>query len=225
MIGSASDGIRPGLRTVGPYLKTILRIGRVVELVSRLAWSVRGGRLKLKQGDITRESTDAVVNAANKRLAPGGGVAGAIHRAAGDELREHCRKLGGCETGEAVITPGFDLDAPYIIHTVGPVYRDHPNPEEALRRAYRNSLKLAEEEGLRTVSFPALSTGAFGYPYPEAAEVAVDELTGFLESSADAVEEVRMVLFSDGDREEFERAARERLGEPDEESGEGKPER
>ncbi len=122
-------------------------------------------RIEIVEGDITRLDVDAIVNAANQMLAPGGGVCGAIHRAAGPELAEACARLGGCETGEAKITPGFRLPARYVIHTVGPVWGGGESGEEVLLAAcYRNSLALAAEHGLSTIAFPAISTGIFGFP-------------------------------------------------------------
>ena len=129
--------------------------------------------LEVVQGDITAQQTDAVVNAANKALAPGGGVAGAIHRAAGPKLWEACAQLGGCETGEAKITQGFNLPAKYVVHTVGPVYGQGGNASQLLARSYANSLSVADAHGLESIAFPALSTGAFGYPIEEAAEIAL----------------------------------------------------
>lgn len=162
------------------------------------SFEIDDSRLELVQGDITEEETDAVVNAANKRLAPGGGVAGAIHNAAGPELYEECKELGGCETGEAKITGGYELPADHVIHTVGPVYSDSEKDETDLRRSYRNSLELAVENDIESISFPSISTGAFGYPTEDAAEVTLDEIKNFLEEN-DAVGLVRMVLYSDED--------------------------
>jgi O-acetyl-ADP-ribose deacetylase (regulator of RNase III) len=131
-------------------------------------------RIDIVEGDITRLDVDAIVNAANQMLAPGGGVCGAIHRAAGPELAEACARLGGCETGEAKITPGFRLPARYVIHTVGPVWTGGESGEEVLLAAcYRNSLTLAAEHGLSTIAFPAISTGIFGFPPDRAARIAV----------------------------------------------------
>lgn len=155
--------------------------------------------LEARTGDITREPVDAVVNAANARLAPGGGVAGAIHRAAGPELREACEPLGGCNTGEAKITAGFALPARWIVHTVGPVYgRDTP-AAELLAACYRNSLQRADEAGAASIAFPALSTGAFGYPMEDAAEVAIATLLDALPRQQH-VREARLILFGDADR-------------------------
>lgn len=154
--------------------------------------------LELVQGDITEQETEAVVNAANKRLAPGGGVAGAIHRKAGRSLWEECRTLGGCETGEAKITSGHGLKADHIINTVGPVYSGSERDERLLRSSYRNSLDLAVKNGLDSVCFPALSTGAFGYPVRDAAKIALDEIKKFLEDNGEP-KLVRMTLYSQGD--------------------------
>lgn len=146
------------------------------------------------QGDISKQSTDAVVNAANKRLAPGGGVAGAIHSAAGPELWEECKKLGGCETGEAVITKGYSLKARWIVHTVGPVYSGNERDSGLLALSYKNSLLVADEAGARTISFPAISAGAFGYPTREAAEIALETVCKAA-SNLSSIEMVRFVLY------------------------------
>ena len=130
--------------------------------------------IQIASGDITNFRVDAIVNAANETLLGGGGVDGAIHRAAGPELREACKKLGGCKTGEAKITAGFKLPSRYVIHTVGPVYATDPEPEKHLADCYFNSLTLARENNLHTIAFPAISTGAYGYPFKEASEIAVD---------------------------------------------------
>jgi len=136
--------------------------------------------IEIQQNDITLLAVDAIVNAANTSLLGGGGVDGAIHRAAGPELLEACRKLGGCETGQAKITPGYRLPAKWVIHTVGPVWRDGSHGEgELLAACYRNSMKLALEYNVNTIAFPAISTGVFGYPMAAAARIALMEMRGF----------------------------------------------
>ena len=159
--------------------------------------------LELTVGDITKQKTDAIVNAANKQLAPGGGVAGAIHRAAGSELWEECKKLGGCETGEAKITKGYKL-APYVIHTVGPVYSGSPEDPEKLASCYRESLRLARENNIKSISFPALSTGYFGYPMEEATKIALKTSTDELKKSQE-IELVRFVLYDSKALEVYEK--------------------
>ena len=157
-------------------------------------------RVEAVQGDITKEEVDAVVNAANQQLAGGGGVDGAIHRAAGHrELQEACQKLGGCPTGDAKATPGFDLPARWIVHAVGPRWRGGDHGEaELLASCYRRSLEVADDLGARSVAFPAISTGVYGYPPDEAARIAVDTVR----STPSNVELVRLVAF---DEETFRR--------------------
>ena len=168
--------------------------------------------LVLEQGDLTRARVDAIVNAANESLLGGGGVDGAIHRAAGSELLRACRALPEvtrgvrCPTGDARITPGFALAARFIIHTAGPIYDEHPEPAKLLASAHRRSLELARENGVRTIAFPAISCGVFGYPLAEAAEIAIATCEGHAEEIA----EVRFVLFSEGVMEAW-RGAAERL--------------
>lgn len=138
--------------------------------------------IKVICGDITKLKVDAIVNAANAALRPGGGVDGAIRRAAGHELNEACRRLGGCPTGEARLTPGFRLPARYVIHTVGPVWQGGDRGEaELLRSCYRESFKLALDQDLRSIAFPCISTGVYGYPRGAAAKIAVLEMQSFEE--------------------------------------------
>lgn len=159
-------------------------------------------RIELVQGDITTEKVDAIVNAANSTLLGGGGVDGAIHRAAGPELLEHCGGLGGCETGRAKVTPGFELEARWVIHTVGPVWRGGGNGEaELLASCYRESIAAADGVGALSVAFPAISTGVYGYPVDEAARIAHDTLT----STPTRVELVRIVAFDDATRRAYDR--------------------
>jgi O-acetyl-ADP-ribose deacetylase (regulator of RNase III) len=151
--------------------------------------------LELVEGDITQQDTDAIVNAANARLVPGGGVDGAIHRAGGPAIEAEARQLGGCPTGEARITTGGKLKARYVIHTVGPVYKDgwHQEPE-LLASCYRESLKLASARGLKAVAFPSISTGVYGYPIRDAAKVALTTVKDYLAGHSD-IQRVRFVLF------------------------------
>ena len=158
-------------------------------------------RLEVVQGDITAESVDAIVNAANSSLLGGGGVDGAIHRAAGPELLEACRGLNGCPTGDAKATPGFRLPARWVVHTVGPVWRGGSSGEAALLAScYRRSLEVADEVGARSVAFPAISTGIYGYPAEEAATIAVDTIR----STPTSVELIRLVAFDDRTRRLYE---------------------
>ncbi|MBN1826608.1 MAG: O-acetyl-ADP-ribose deacetylase [Candidatus Eisenbacteria bacterium] len=160
-------------------------------------------RIETVQGDITELDVDAIVNAANHSLLGGGGVDGAIHRAAGPELLDFCRDLGGCATGEAVATPGFRLPARLVIHTVGPFYRGggHGEPE-ALVSCYRRSLEIARDLECRTVAFPAVSTGIFGYPFQAASRIALRTTLRFLEKN-DLPAKVLFVLFDERDHRGF----------------------
>lgn len=162
-------------------------------------------RIRLVQGNIVEVDVDAIVNAANSLLLGGGGVDGAIHRAAGPDLVAECRNVGGCKTGEARITAGYRLHARHVIHTVGPVFQDGKKGEpELLRSAYRNSLTLATENECKTVAFPAISTGIYGYPKEDAAQIAVDTVLDWLGDQS-LPEIVTFVLFSAEDLAIYER--------------------
>ncbi len=162
-------------------------------------------RTKIFQGDITTLEVDAIVNAANNSLLGGGGVDGAIHRAAGPGLLAECVTLGGCNTGEAKITGGYDLPSKHVIHTVGPVWDGgRANEDALLADCYRNSLKLGEENGLRMVAFPAISTGVFGFPKERATRIAVREVRAFLDQDV-GVEQVIFVCFSERDFDMYQR--------------------
>ncbi|RYD22072.1 MAG: O-acetyl-ADP-ribose deacetylase [Verrucomicrobiaceae bacterium] len=155
--------------------------------------------MNVVQGDITRLEVDAIVNAANTSLLGGGGVDGAIHRAAGPELVHECRLLGGCKTGEAKITRGYNLPARHIIHTVGPVWNGgDKNEREKLASCYRSSLEVAEAHGLKSIAFPCISTGIYGFPKEEAAAIAVETVRDFLEDSSLGIE-VTFCCFSASD--------------------------
>ncbi|HEY4662414.1 MAG TPA: macro domain-containing protein [Candidatus Humimicrobiaceae bacterium] len=163
-----------------------------------IKYNIGNSILELTRGDITIQDTEVIVNAANRRLSPGGGVSGAIHRAAGPELWEESKKLGGCETGEAKLTRGYNLKAKYVIHTVGPVYSGSADDIEDLKNCYKNSLLLASQKKIKSISFPSISTGIFGYPVKEASVIALKTITGFFKKHAE-IKLVRMVLFSEGD--------------------------
>jgi O-acetyl-ADP-ribose deacetylase (regulator of RNase III) len=155
-------------------------------------------KLEIRQGDITRLDVDAIVNAANTRLLGGGGVDGAIHRAAGSQLLEACRTIGGCPTGEARITAGYNLPARHVIHTVGPVYSGKPQDSLLLTNCYFNSLTLAVENNLATIAFPAISCGVYGYPIEDACKIAVDTSCNFLKTNP-SLEKIIFILFSEKD--------------------------
>lgn len=163
----------------------------------RYQLAVANSTVELVQGDITRQATDAIVNAANSSLLGGGGVDGAIHRAAGPELLAETRTLGGCETGNARISGGYRLPARHVIHAVGPIYRPgDPNVPRLLASCYRRSLEIADDHGLTSVAFPAISTGIYGYPMHEAAEIALNTTLTYLSGSKTGVQLVRFVLFT-----------------------------
>jgi O-acetyl-ADP-ribose deacetylase len=167
------------------------------------------GRMVVVQGDITKQKIDAIVNAANERLLGGGGVDGAIHRAAGPELKEECRKIGGCPTGEARITKGYRLPARHVIHTVGPVWHGGAKGEpEQLAACYRNSLELAIDNGIGTIAFPGISTGVYGYPLEAATRLAMTTVRDCL-AGMPSIEEVRFVTFGEQATEVAERVLKE----------------
>ncbi len=161
--------------------------------------------IKIIQGDITELAVDAIVNAANTRLLGGGGVDGAIHRAAGPQLLEECRSLHGCPTGEAKITDGYQLKAKKVIHTVGPVWHGGQQGEpELLANCYRNSLRLAADHKLLSIAFPSISTGVYGYPIEEACRIALSEARRFLEQES-SLQQVIFCCFSEADRDCYQR--------------------
>ena len=160
-------------------------------------------KLVLQQGDITRLEVDAIVNAANTSLLGGGGVDGAIHRAAGKGLLEECRTLGGCPTGEARITGGYNLAARHVIHTVGPVYSGKPRDKTLLTGCYQNCLQLAADNNLTSIAFPAISCGVYGYPIEKACKIAVDTTCAFLESNP-PIARVIYMLFSPANLDVYE---------------------
>ncbi len=159
------------------------------------------GEIQLKKADITKLQVETIVNAANRSLLGGGGVDGAIHRAAGPQLLKECRTLNGCKTGEAKITKGYELSARYVIHTVGPVWNGGNHSEnELLASAYKNSLKLALKYKLKTIAFPNISTGVYGFPKERAATIAINEVQNFLEKH----NEIRLVVFTVFDEENYQ---------------------
>jgi O-acetyl-ADP-ribose deacetylase (regulator of RNase III) len=162
-------------------------------------------RIAVVRGDITGINADAIVNAANNALLGGGGVDGAIHRAAGPGLLAECKGIGGCPTGEARITGGYNLPARHVIHTVGPVYRNRPEDPKLLAACYRNSLTLAVENGLRTIAFPAISCGVYGYPLTDACSIAIATTQSFLDAHP-TIDNVTFVLFSEADAHVYRQA-------------------
>ncbi|UCH23105.1 MAG: O-acetyl-ADP-ribose deacetylase [Deltaproteobacteria bacterium] len=162
-------------------------------------------KIEVRQGDITQLRVDAIVNAANTSLLGGGGVDGAIHRAAGPELLAECRTIGGCPTGEARISKGYNLAARHVIHTVGPVYnaKKKDDAQRLLNQCYQNSLILALENNVKTIAFPAISCGVYGYPLEAACKVAVDTTCEFLKNNA-AIEKVIFILFSAQDKKVYD---------------------
>jgi len=169
---------------------------------------VAGTIIELTVGDIVQQRVDAVVNAANTSLLPGGGVDGAIHRAAGPELVQETHQLGGCKVGDAKISGGYNLPAKHIIHTVGPIYGITSDAPAMLASAYRRSLEVAQENQLKTLAFPAISTGAYRYPLPEAAEIALQTTQAFLKDRErrGTVELARFVLFDENAYQQFQQA-------------------
>jgi O-acetyl-ADP-ribose deacetylase len=166
-------------------------------------------RIAVVEGDITKLEVDAIVNAANESLLGGGGVDGAIHRAAGPKLLAECRTLGGCPTGEAKITNGYKLPAKHVIHTVGPVWHGGKhNEDELLARCYRNALALAEKHGLHSIAFPAISTGVYSFPVDRAAQIAVREVRTFLEKNQ-TIEKVLLICFGKEAYQCFQQALKE----------------
>lgn len=168
--------------------------------------NVGAARIELVVGDITAQETEAIVNAANRSLLGGGGVDGAIHRAGGPAILAACRRLGGCATGDAKITTGGQLRASYVVHAVGPVYHDgHGGESEALASAYRRSLEVAGERGARSIAFPSISTGAYGYPIALAAPIALQTVADTL-PAVPSIRLARFVLFSAADLEIYAQA-------------------
>ncbi|RME20019.1 MAG: O-acetyl-ADP-ribose deacetylase [Deltaproteobacteria bacterium] len=170
----------------------------------------KGGKIELLKGDITKLQVDAIVTAANSGLRGGGGVDGAVHRAAGPRLLQACRQIGGCPTGSAVITPAFDLEkkgVKHVIHAVGPVWRGGGKDERnLLSGAYRASLELADSNGCTSIAFPSISTGVYGYPVDQAAPVALETCKRFLEGNPDTLRRIVFSLFDDQTLATFEKA-------------------
>jgi O-acetyl-ADP-ribose deacetylase (regulator of RNase III) len=165
-------------------------------------------KLKIIQGDITKQKVDAIVNAANVSLLGGGGVDGAIHRAAGPRLLEECRELGGCPTGSARITKGYNLPAKHVIHTVGPIWRGGAEgEEELLANCYQNSLRLAKEHDIKSLAFPSISTGAYGFPVERASKIALREITAGIEANP-GLASILIVCFDDRTYQTYQRTSK-----------------
>ena len=164
-----------------------------------ITFTIGKTRFEAVRGDITTETTDAIVNAANSGLRGGGGVDGAIHRAGGPTIMEQCRKIGRCPTGKAVITGAGKLKAKWVIHTVGPIYAGLESDKTELASAYRESLMRAQEAGARSIAFPSISTGVYGYPIKEAGPIAIRTAADYVSANPDAFNLIRFILFSDAD--------------------------
>ncbi|WP_066497552.1 O-acetyl-ADP-ribose deacetylase [Abyssisolibacter fermentans] len=166
----------------------------------------RGVNIKIVKGDITTLEVDAVVNAANTSLLGGSGVDGAIHKAGGESILNECKKIGGCPVGKAKITGAGNMPSKYVIHTVGPIYRDgmHDEPE-LLYEAYYNSLKLAFDYGIKSIAFPAISTGVYGYPKKDASLIAIKAVKDFIDNNSNSIMEIIFVLFTQEDYELYEK--------------------
>jgi O-acetyl-ADP-ribose deacetylase len=161
-------------------------------------YKIGKSRLIILEGDITKQVTYAIVNAADNELSVGGGVSGAIHKVAGPKLFDECYILNGCKTGEAKLTKGYNLPAKYVIHTVGPVYSGKPKDKENLAKSYQSCLEIASKNNLKSISFPSISTGIYGYPVKEASAAAITTIIEYL-LKHEEIERVRMVLYSEGD--------------------------
>ena len=170
-------------------------------------YKIGKSRLIIIEGDITKQVTYAIVNAADKELSVGGGVSGAIHGVAGPKLIKECLTLGGCNTGEAKLTKGYNLPAKYVIHTVGPIYSRKPKDREDLAKSYLNCLEIASKNSLKSISFPSISTGIYGYPVKKASVIAITTIIEYLQEHEE-VERARMVLYSDEDYKIYRNTAR-----------------